>query len=334
MGREAMYRLQRESENLSAQNIQTRESLNLLSDLVGRWEHILNLNDPEDSGQKPATRFPPFYVASSPCVHDWNRASESLGPSQAAATLTSYGWTLLLQGLGADTERCLQAALRAASETGQVTWEILASLHLTQAYYLNGQHERGMREFAHCMKRCRQVPEASWVMVWPLLNQAYYLTRLGRLNEAERIFGIVRQLLESRDLPAYRYSLQIGLGLLALARQQFDLAHTLLQETLLHKQSIYIEVYVLAEIGLARISQQWGDYAEARERLCNMLAFSGRRSLLHLYTNSVFSLARLSLHTRETQGIAELLEYVLQLITSAGAASLAEQCRALRAQVS
>jgi hypothetical protein len=235
--------------------------------------------------------------------------------------------------LGADTERCLQAALKAASATGQVTWEILASLYLTQTYHLNGQHERGIKEFAHCMQRCRQVPEASWVMVWPLLNQAYYLTQFGQLDEAERIFGLVRQLLESRDLPTYRYSLQIGLGLLALARQQFDLAHTLLHETLAEKQSIYIEVYVLAEIGLARIAQQWGAHAEARERLCTMLAFSGRRSLLHLYAHSAFSLARLSLHTPEVQGVAALLEHVFQHITSAGAFGLADQCRTLQAQL-
>ncbi|HLI05000.1 MAG TPA: hypothetical protein VKV40_00355, partial [Ktedonobacteraceae bacterium] len=105
-------------------------------------------------------------------------------------------------------------------------------------------------------------------------------------------------------------------------------------ETLAQRQSIYIEVYVLAEIGLARIAQHRGAYTEARERLYNMLAFSGRRSLLHLYTNSAFSLARLSLHTRQIQGISGLLEQVHQLVTAAGAADLANQCRVLQARLS
>lgn len=331
MGREVIYRLQRECENLPAQNSRARESLSLLTDLVSRWECILDVNDPADLRQEFLTQFPPFYAAASPRVRDWNRVIELLGPSQSASTLTSYGWTLLLQGLSMDAERCLRAALRAASETGQVTWEILASLHLTQVYYLNGQQEQGTREFEFCMQRCQQVPEAPWVMVWPLLNQAYYLIRLGQLSEAERIFGLARKLLEMRDLPSYRYSLQIGLGLLALARQQFDQAYKLLSETLLQKQSTYIETYVLAEIGLARIAQQWGAYAEARERLCKMLAFSGRRSLLHLYANSAFSLARLSLQTGEEQGIAGLLEHVCQQAKAAGACGLVDQCRELQA---
>src|SRR3954468_18498377 len=123
------------------------------------------------------------------------------------------------------------------------------------------------------------------VTLWPLLNQAFYLTQCGQLDKAEQIFGLVQLRLEIWDLPSYRNSLQIGLGLLALARQQFDLAYALLHETLAQKQSIYIEAYVYAEIGLARLAQQQGAYVEARERLCNMLAFSGRRSLLHLYAN-------------------------------------------------
>jgi DNA-binding SARP family transcriptional activator len=334
MEREFIRQLQKESEKFATQNSPTGESLRLLTDLARRWIRILNLDDPEDNGQGSALPFPPFYAASSPSVHNWDRAIEILGPAQAASTLTSYGWTLLLQGLNAETEGCLRAAQKAAVATGQITWEILASLHLSQAYYLNSQHDKGMQEFAHCMERSQQVPEATWVIVWPLLNQAYYLIRRKQLSEAERIFCLVRQRLERQDLPSYRCGLQIGLGLLALARQQFEQAYALLHETLAQRQSIYIEVYVLAEIGLARIAQHRGAYTEARERLYNMLAFSGRRSLLHLYTNSAFSLARLSLHTRQIQGISGLLEQVHQLVTAAGAADLANQCRVLQARLS
>lgn len=333
MERDVLHRLQSEQTNLSEQNPQTRESLELLTDLVRRWECIVNMDDPEDLKQEFTTPFPPFITAPLPHIHDWDRSSEILGPGQSAPTLTAYGWTLLLQGLETDTEHCLRTALQAASATGQVTWEILASLYLTQAYYLKGQQRRGEKEFAHCMQLCQQVPEAPWVMVWPLLNQAYYLTQTGQLDEAEQTFDLIRPLLENRELPAYQHSLQIGLGLLALARRQFEQASTLLRTALDHKQGIYIEAYVQAEIGLARIAQQQGDYDQARERLSAMLAFSGRRSLLYLYANSAFSLARLSLRTREVRGIAELLEQVLQLLTSAGAFGLVNEYRALQARL-
>ena len=334
MGREFMCQLQRESVNLPAQNVRTRECLRLLTDLTGRWERLLNLDEPEDSYQESTAPFPLFSPAPTPSVRDWKQASDLLGSSLGAFVLTSYGWALLLQGLSADAENCLCVARQAAESTGQVTSEILARLHLSQLYYRSEQHERGMREFALCMERCQQAREASWAMVWPLLNQAYYLLDQGKLDEVEYIFRRVERQLENQDLPAYRYSLQIGQGLLALARQQVERARSLLRETLAQKQSVYIEVYVLAELGLARIAEQQGAHAEARERIRRMLAFTARRSLLQLYALSALSLARLSLRTRETQGMTNLLAGVLPLLIAAGARGLAGQCRALQAQFS
>jgi len=333
MGREFIRQLQRESANLPAQNAQTRESLRLLADMTRRWERLLSLDDPEDSCQHLNAPFPPFKVASSPYIRDWERASEILGPSQAAFVLTSYGWALLLQGMSADTEACLRAAQRAAQATGQATSEILALLHLSQAYYRSQQHERGRKEFERCMERCEQVREARWVVIWPLLNQAYYSMAQGRLDESAQLFSQVERRLEDLDLPSYRSSLHIGLGLLALARQQFEPAYELLHEALGRKQSAYIEVYVLAEIGLAQIAEQWGAYAEARERLCRMLAFTGRRSLLLLYATSALALARLGLRTRDIHGLADLLAQVYPMVTAAGAGNLAHQCRELQAQI-
>jgi DNA-binding SARP family transcriptional activator len=333
MGRAFIHRLQRESARLPAQNARTRESLRLLVDLGGRWENLLSLDDPEDERQAAVLPFPLFTEASLPCVRDWEQVSELLGPSQAAFLLTSYGWALLLQGLSADTEACLRAAQQAARATGQVTSEILALLHLSQAYYRSEQHERGQREFERCMQRCEQVREARWVVIWPLLNQAYSMMAWGQLDEAQQLFAQVERRLEGLDLPSYRNSLHIGLGLLALARRQLDVAFELLHQALSHKQGAYIEVYVLAEIGLAHIAEQRGAYGEARARLRRMLAFTGRRSLLLLYATSALSFVRLGLRTRELHGLADLLARVSQLVTAAGANSLASRCLELQAHI-
>jgi tetratricopeptide (TPR) repeat protein len=166
-----------------------------------------------------------------------------------------------------------------------------------------------------------------------LLNQAYYLMSAGQLDMAERILLLLQKQLTAQDLPAYRFSTQIGLGLLALARQQFERADSLLREALARKQNIYIEVYVLAEIGLARIAQCRGHYAEAYTRLQNMLAFSGERSLLELYVNCALSLGRLSLCMQQVQGVAGLLEDAHRLIAAAGSPWLARECRELLAQL-
>ncbi len=333
MGRQLLQQFQLESEKFSTLPPQTRESLHLQSDMARRWTTILTLDDPEHADSTTDALFPPFYTANAPDVRDWKQASRTLGSSQAAFILTSYGWTLLLQGLSADAEDCLQTALRAAETTGQVTWQILASLNLSRKHALYGQREHGAQEFARCLELCRKVPEAAWVTIWPLLNQAYFLMNRGQADEAEHVFLRVQEQLATQDLPAYRCSTQIGLGLVALARQQFSRANELLCTALAQRQSVYIEVYVLAQIGLAQIAQQQGAYDEAAERLHRMLAFSGRRSLLQLYTASAFALARLGLYTRQTAGLVELLETACQLVTQAGSSDLARMCRTLQADL-
>lgn len=329
MGRALIQQLQQESARLPTLSQQTRESLRLQTDLIRRWERILTLDDPEDSYLVPGEAFPAFRAAPAPGVRNWKHAIEILGPSQAAFVLTFYGWTLLLQGLNADAECCLQAALQAAETTGQVTWEILASLHLSSNYYVFGQHELRVQEFARCLRLCQQVPDVTWAAIWPLLSQAYFLMSIGQLDEAEAIFVRVQQQLASQDLPAYRCSTQIGLGLVALARRQFEHAKHLLCTALAQRQNLYIEVYVLAEIGLAEIDQQQGASAEAYERLYKLLAFCGRRSLLQLYAMSACALARLGLQTQRTAGLADLLEIVYQLVAATGAVDMARKCRSL-----
>ncbi len=332
MGRELLHQLQRESEKQFALPQPTRESLRLLVDIAQRWEHIMSLDEPWDRDQTSVLSFAPFCAVASPEVCDWDQAIEVLGPAQSACVLTFYGWMLFLQGLSAETERCLQAALQAAQATGQVTWEILASLHLSRTYAFCGHRERAKQEFARCLELCQQISEAEWVTIWPWLNRAYALLDLKRLDEAEQIFLQVQRQPINHDMPSNWCSTQIGLGLLALARRQFAQAHHLLSEALEQRQSVYIEVYVLAQIGLAEIAQHQGASTEAYERLCRILAFCGKRSLLQLYATSALALARLSLHTHQNQGIAALLETVCQLATDAGSQKLASECRVLQTQ--
>lgn len=341
MGRKFIDLLQTESERLPTMPEQIQESLRLQMDLTRRWTQINAVYDAEDvlliegpDSELPA-HFPPFSSAVSPAVPDWERAGEILGPAQSAVILTTYGWVLHLQGHMEDAERCLLAARKEAEATGQVVWWVLASLHLSRVYFSQGQFKQGMQEFEGCLERCKQVTEAPWLPMWPMLNQAYYVMSRGHLDEAERLFVLLDQQLASQDLPSYRYSAQIGLGLLALARRQVEQARTQLRALLAKKQSMYIETYVLAEIGLAEIDMQQGAHAEAYRRLYSMLALTGKRSLLELYTVCACTLARLSLpHVRQAQGVVPLLQDVHQRISTIGPNDLARECGTLLAQFS
>jgi len=202
--------------------------------------------------------------------------------------------------------------------------------------FANAWNKQGVQGFERGLKRCKQVTEAPWLPVWPMLNQAYYLMNTGHLEEAERLFLLLEQQLASQDLPSYRYSARIGLGLLTLARGEIEHARTQLCSLLGKKQCLYIETYVFAEIGLAEIDMQQGAYTEAYQRLYSMLSLTGsKRSLLELYTICACTLARLSLTpTQQAQGVVPLLKDVHRRISTIGPNHLTRECGTLLAQFS
>ncbi len=341
IGISVVQRLQADAETSYDIQNHTQKSLRTMLDMTRRWASLVTVGAPHLQHEQTswdelaAAPFPPFYPASSPTIQDWQEIVEAMGVSQAALTLAEYGWVLLLQGLNIEAERCLKAALRAAEETDQVTYWILAAMHLSRVYHLYGRPEEGSFWFDRCLERSRQLSaEATWPMTWPLLNYAYYLISLNRLDEAEQVLKKLQaQLDQQQDFLAHRYSIQIGFGLIALSRSDFSQAEALLQGALNHRPNLYIEAYILAEQGLVHIARHQKRYHEAFRRLRAMLAFCGQRSLLQAYSYTVFTLARLALHTGQIQGIPNLLEQVSQLVDAAGYTDIHRQCRDLLARV-
>jgi len=310
------------------------KSLETMIDMAQRWVSLLMLNAPEQAISTSPGHFPPFCPAPEPSIGNWHEMINALGAPQAAFMLTSYGWVLLLQGLNAEAEQCLRVALQAAEETEQTTRWILASLHLSRVYYLWGQYSESSAWFERCIKRGQEIPEAAWALTWPLLHQAYCLIHLGQLEEADRILHTLRtQLAQQNDFLSYRYSVQIGFGLLSLARGELNEAERLLQEALSNQKSLYIEVYVMAEIGLAYIARRKGRYDEAYSLLQRMLSFCGQHSLLQPYGSTSLALAELSLQTGQVAGIMGLLETVSGLLARAGYAHMQMRCDKLLAKM-
>ncbi|MEO6888161.1 MAG: AAA family ATPase [Ktedonobacteraceae bacterium] len=342
IGRAFMQKLRQETDRLQqipADAHRTR-LIASLRDMTQRWTHLLTvtvdsagsetLGESQDTGAEATARFPAFHPAPSPGVQDWEEMITELGAEQAAFLLAIYGWALLLQGLNAEAEQCLKVALKVAEETGQVTSWILASLLLSRVYELYGMHEASKAWMEQCLARCQQVEEAAWTTIWPLLNHAYSLIVRDQLNEAEQILHTLHtQLAQQRDFTAHRYSAQISLGLIALERHELERAETLLRDALAHQPHLYIEAYVVAEIGLATIATQRGQEQTAYAQLRKMLAFCGQHSLLTLYGMVALNMARLLLATGQEQGLAPFLEHVCTLLQAAGYTDMYKVCYAL-----
>jgi DNA-binding SARP family transcriptional activator len=333
MGRSVVKRLQGEIQGLNAVPEKTRIRFDILLDITSRWLHLLLLEDENTASVKneqhmrDASHFPPFFPALPSCIHNWYETKELLGATQAAFMFVEYGWALLLQGRQQDAEQCLLTALQAADETHQDVCWILASMLLGSVYSYYGQSDKAVIWLEQCLEHCQHHVEASWVSLWPQINQAYYALATQHAATAESLLHRLRtRFTQPQDFPAHRYSVDIGLGLVALEQGRLAQAQEMLSDVLHYQSSLNIETYVLAETGLASIARQQGHYDEAYQRYWKMLAFCGQRSLLHLYSTTALSFAQLLQEMQQTQGVAAFLEEVMHNTASAGYTDLTQQC--------
>jgi DNA-binding SARP family transcriptional activator len=348
IGRALLERLRSEKDSLEQVQGSARKSVQILLDMTLRMTHVLILDGSERTQQHgdpsaiaPA-QFPPFYVATSPIIQDLDEFIEILGTEQVVPILATYGLLLRLQGFNADAELCLKKTLKAAEESNHVLVWIQAALHLSRVYDYYGRQEEGTIWLQRSIERSQQLAEVPWITLWPLVSQAYRLIPDGRIDEAEQILSLLQaRFAQQGTFLAQSYGIQVGLGLIALARGKLDQASELLHEALKHRHNLYLEIYVIAEVGLAQIAEQQEHYDEAYVRLQTMLAFCGQRSLLALYSFSSFAIARLLLHMSslgrgnqgQLQAVAHLLSEVDQLVSGAGYVSFQAQCRELLRRV-
>jgi DNA-binding SARP family transcriptional activator len=310
-----------------------------VADMIQRWTSLQMSNaTPPLPALQEIEELPPFCLQNPPDGKAWHEIVERLGASQAALMLFQYGWALLLQGLTGDAEDCLNAALNAAEETNQAACWVLSAMLMSRIYYIYGDGEEGNRWFERCIEFGKKAPEADWALTWPRLSQAFQLISFGRLIRAEDILRTMEsQLAERDDFLSYRYAVQIGWGLLELARGNLDKAEALLETALSNQAGVYIEAYIGAEVALARIAHQRGQTSEAFARFRRMLVFSGQRGLLQFYCSIALDLARLCLDSElepfRYHQVLELLEKVEALSANSNHRLTNEACRNFLAQL-
>lgn len=130
--------------------------------------------------------------------------------------------------------------------------------------------------------------------MWPRISSAMLSLQAGRLDEAERRFRRVVNFLDGRDaFHNYRNSANIGLGLIALARNKLQASKGILERAVSDPVNLYPYTHVRALLGLARIAQIEGNAENRGRRLGQALRFSGQRSLLEEYIEVVLEIARL-----------------------------------------
>jgi DNA-binding SARP family transcriptional activator len=253
-----------------------------------------------------------------------------LGPDDAAMALFQVGWAALMQGLLRDAEPCLLRSYELAVETGQAAVAVVAALQLAHLNDLRGDRAGTAHWLETSLELALRAPEAAWASIWPRIHEGFLMLLDDRHNAARSRFEeMAAQLQHLPAFQSHRASVEVGLGLLALAGGDSAQAEERLAGALRSPQLLYGFVYAAAQHGLARVAALRGDMRAARAILGYALEYSARRGLLPEYIRTAIEVARIERDYGDPASALVLLRAVADLAAGAELAPLAAVARAL-----
>ena len=278
--------------NVSETEIHPAVAYPVLADLVARRGHIFYGTDlPKAEAEWPRLEMP------RPAVEDAvARVQQTLEPLYAVVPFFDYGWTLRVQGQFDEATDCFEAATRLALETGQQSIRSISYHQLAVIARLRGYDGKSHELNQKSIEIGHQSPGMATELasVWPRIASAFYALQAGRIDVAEQRLQKVIDFLRNRaGFRNHRTSAKIGLGIVALERAQFTDAQKLLEEALLDSDSLYPYTHVKALLGLARIAHARENRSTMITRLQQALRFSGQRSLIEEYMETVQTIVQL-----------------------------------------
>jgi DNA-binding SARP family transcriptional activator len=258
----------------------------------------------------------------------------ALGADEAALALFQVGWAVLMQGQLADAEPCLMRAYDLALATGQVAVAVVSALQIAHLSALRGDAGATSRWITISFDMAQQAPESAWAAIWPRIHEAFLLMLDDQHAAArDRFEQLAARLRDVPTFQSHRASVEVGLGLLDLAKGDLDRAAERLNRGLGSPQLMYGFVYVAARHGLARIAALGGDMPAARAMLAHALSYSARRSLLPEYVRTAIEIVRIERDFGDPAPALPLLRAAAELARAAGLAPLAAAAGALLSRI-
>jgi tetratricopeptide (TPR) repeat protein len=258
-----------------------------------------------------------------------------LGPDDAALALFQVGWAALMQGLLSQAEPCLQRAFDLGIETGQAAAAVVSALQLSHLYGLRGSAEERDEWLQQSLDLAQRAQEAAWASIWPRIHQGFVWLLDDQIGAAlQRFEHLEVQLVDLPTFQSHRAGVQVGLGLVALARGDLSGAARRLRDALAAPQALYGYVYAVAQHGMAQIAARRGDLQTARDTLARTLDDSARRGLVAEYVRTAIEIARIERDYGDPALTLLLLRSAADLAAEAGMRPLAEAAATLLAKLS
>jgi hypothetical protein len=235
-----------------------------------------------------------------------------------------------MQGLLRDAEPSLLRSYELAMETGQPAVAVVGALQLAHLHDLRGDRTATIRWLETSLELARRAPEAAWASIWPGIHEGFLMLLDDQHEPARSRFEeMAAQLVELPAFQSHRASVEVGLGLLALAGGDLAQADSRLTNALRSPQLLYGFVYAAAQHGLARIAALHGHLDRARAILSQALDYSARRGLLPEYVRTAIEIARIERDYGDPTSALALLRAAAELAEGAELSPLAAAARAL-----
>lgn len=302
----------------------------MLAELLRRTATVLEPEGPLDSPEGDGESFVAFPEQPSLPGDCAAELPELVGPDEATLALFQIGWATLMQGGLREARPCLESAYRLGLETGQAAAAVVSALQLAHLSALHGDDEATGVWLERSLDLAQQAPEAAWASIWPRIYEGFLWLLDDRLDAAqERFEAMAEQLAVLPAFQSHRASVQVGLGLVALARSDLPTADRLFREAQTSSQLLYGFVAIAAKHGEARLAALRGDLGLARRVLAGALRASARRGLLPEYVRTAIEIARIERDFGTPARAVPLLETAAALAEGAGMRPLAEAASAL-----
>ena len=259
----------------------------------------------QDSG------WPNFELYPIQIAQPWEAIVQVFGQQQAMQLLNLYGWGLTLQGQSTAAEATLHYAGQLAAGYNQPGLQATSYHLMAQLWDGRGDYTRMEAALSQALKLVADMPHLHWAVIWGRIHRAYVDMRWNQLARAEgRLQELNRELENRAAFRSHWLSVQVGLGLAAIFRQDVAAAMRYFEAVLANARDLYASNFVVLHLSRARLNRYRQNLNAAREDIVRAMAFAGKRGMLADYISAAVEAARFDRATNQPQRTIPLLQQV------------------------
>jgi DNA-binding SARP family transcriptional activator/tetratricopeptide (TPR) repeat protein len=263
--------------------------------------------------------WPSFHLRPIQIAQPWEAIIQVFGQQQAMQLLNLYGWGLTLQGQTTTAEATLYYAAQLAAGYNQPGLQATSYHLIAQLWDGRGDYTRMEAALSQALKLVADMPHLRWAVIWGRIHRAYVDMRWNQLERAQARLKELNLELENRAaFRSHWLSVQVGLGLAAIFRQDVAAAMRYFETVLANSKDLYASNFVVLHLSQARLNRYRQNLGAARENIVRAMAFAGKRGMLADYISAAVEAARFDRATNRPRRTVPLLQQVEDQASRAG----------------